>query len=1064
VDGGVLVNQPVGPALEAIKDRSANGEIRRVLLYVNPDPGDVEATTRAGVGDSPDVMPELSTVLVESLVTLPRTESVAADLSDVTEHNRRVFQQRQTRTALLLGLRVKDSGAPDDASATGPWRVDPIDLVPLARVLYPLWVRQRAYASVAEHLDVLGSLDPTEPRSQARYTWEQFGAALRFARGRVGWLASEFPEIVEESSRRADDPTAPTVLAEAREWRFGLEPLEYMASVLLNLVARAYQLVPCGPPPAPGHAAPSPSWLVRERLGELRAAVHRQRRLLAVLRDVDDDFWLAELHRDPWPDEACLPRAEAIFAGWPVPAVALSSVRSSQPDRRRRLAWAQARALFAEAMHAAPETWDTATLRILDTTDPLDFPTAEAIETPLVVSGNGSATVEADRRVRPAAIAYRRAEMLIAHRLAQLFVDGTDVLYDACDHAIAGWREFVVNAWRDSPFEGADRWNRIVMPGVEEWGGPHLDDAPGIAPAVALAGEVVRLSRKPPTQGELVPEPRRWDELLQELFGLYIVQRMADAGIDDREVRIDFVQVSANTSSPLSGDRPATAKVAGLQLGHFGGFVKESWRANDWMWGILDGASRLVAVLLEPARLKQRYKDADDAADRLTAIARGLDPDVAGGKALFEMSDQDRTFLERTVDAGSIRTELRACWKTLDTASLPVTRFELARTAQLFAARRELVAVGGAIRFSGDNHAAESTDAARFLAELEPYLPPAAERPEQRAARRARRRVQQAVSVPPPRPIPLEKVEDLVRRCPVASERLRGEYGSDKLTAMAAQAAAVAGNLVASKKIGTGVLRRPAALARYGLRGLYYMAGSVIDDTKTDAAFRNLLLAVAGVILGLAVFGVELPQALVVAALVAVAGWVVLTVRSVDGWRGVVPVVPLVVVLLLVAVMMLDDNGIRDLFTDAGDNRWRGSALGVGITIGIVGAAIETIRAVKARRWDHAGHAAGWLIAAGVWIGLWQWLFNGPNAGPRRFAVDRLEDVHRVRIVLLLAIPAALIGFDLIRTHLARNQTRQRRAHATAEVKVRTEGSIVEGGAPDVSSPAAGRPAVPVLH
>jgi Protein of unknown function (DUF3376) len=45
--------------------------------------------------------------------------------------------------------------------------------------------------------------------------------------------------------------------------------------------------------------------------------------------------------------------------------------------------------------------------------------------------------------------------------------------------------------------------------------------------------------------------------------------------------------------SPLCGDRPATAKVAGLQLGHFGGFVKESWRANDWMWGILDGASRL---------------------------------------------------------------------------------------------------------------------------------------------------------------------------------------------------------------------------------------------------------------------------------------------------------------------------------------------------------------------------------------------------------------------------------------------------------------------------------------
>jgi hypothetical protein len=99
-----------------------------------------------------------------------------------------------------------------------------------------------------------------------------------------------------------------------------------------------------------------------------------------------------------------------------------------------------------------------------------------------------------------------------------------------------------------------------------------------------------------------------------------------------------------------------------------------------------------------------------------------------------------------------------------------------------------------------------------------------------------------------------------------------------------------------------------------------------------------------------------------------------------------------------------------------------------------------------------------------VWIGLWQWLFNGPNAGPRRFAVDRLEDVHRVRIVLLIAIPAALIGFDLIRTLLARNQTRRRRAEATADVHARTEASIVVAAVPDVSSPAAARPGVPVLH
>ena len=35
------------------------------------------------------------------------------------------------------------------------------------------------------------------------------------------------------------------------------------------------------------------------------------------------------------------------------------------------------------------------------------------------------------------------------------------------------------------------------------------------------------------------------------------------------------------------------------RLGHFASFYKGSWRANDWMWGRMDGASRLVDILLD---------------------------------------------------------------------------------------------------------------------------------------------------------------------------------------------------------------------------------------------------------------------------------------------------------------------------------------------------------------------------------------------------------------------------------------------------------------------------------
>jgi hypothetical protein len=52
---------------------------------------------------------------------------------------------------------------------------------------------------------------------------------------------------------------------------------------------------------------------------------------------------------------------------------------------------------------------------------------------------------------------------------------------------------------------------------------------------------------------------------------------------------------------------PAT-KLAGDDLGHFGAFLKRSWRANDWLWGRLDAASALGAIT---ARLGLPTADVD---------------------------------------------------------------------------------------------------------------------------------------------------------------------------------------------------------------------------------------------------------------------------------------------------------------------------------------------------------------------------------------------------------------------------------------------------------------------
>ncbi|HYI62651.1 MAG TPA: DUF3376 domain-containing protein [Acidimicrobiales bacterium] len=54
-------------------------------------------------------------------------------------------------------------------------------------------------------------------------------------------------------------------------------------------------------------------------------------------------------------------------------------------------------------------------------------------------------------------------------------------------------------------------------------------------------------------------------------------------------------------ADPLGRVAPAT-KLAGNQLHNFAAFLDRHWRANDWMWGRLDGAETLVRLLFDPSR------------------------------------------------------------------------------------------------------------------------------------------------------------------------------------------------------------------------------------------------------------------------------------------------------------------------------------------------------------------------------------------------------------------------------------------------------------------------------
>ena len=100
--------------------------------------------------------PTLLTVVSKALLTLPRVESIAADLNEIRDQNAKLSVQRDTRFDLLEQL-------------------EPARLIELGDELYPLWLRRRDYDAVDRrlrlHFDNVGG-DLSKQVDQANYLWE----------------------------------------------------------------------------------------------------------------------------------------------------------------------------------------------------------------------------------------------------------------------------------------------------------------------------------------------------------------------------------------------------------------------------------------------------------------------------------------------------------------------------------------------------------------------------------------------------------------------------------------------------------------------------------------------------------------------------------------------------------------------------------------------------------------------------------------------------------------------------------------------------------------------------
>ncbi len=120
-DGGILANRPIGPILDSIFQQPAHGhQVRRVLLYIVPDPGGIpKPDTDPAPSASIDHPLHLAGALVRD-VGAAFNQSIAAELSAIKAHNERVDARRDSRLRLAeLGLQVTRSAG--DGTPSTAW-------------------------------------------------------------------------------------------------------------------------------------------------------------------------------------------------------------------------------------------------------------------------------------------------------------------------------------------------------------------------------------------------------------------------------------------------------------------------------------------------------------------------------------------------------------------------------------------------------------------------------------------------------------------------------------------------------------------------------------------------------------------------------------------------------------------------------------------------------------------------------------------------------------------------------------------------------------------------------
>lgn len=387
-----------------------------------------------------------------------------------------------------------------------------------------------------------------------------------------------------------------------------------------------------------------------------------------------------------------------------------------------------------------------------------------------------------------------------------------------------------------------------------------------------------KIRKNPPPRSDLLAEldaiaPEGLDatKLAVHVRAVHVIQTMLLGDIVSREQSVELQVISWNAVDHLTG-RKTDDKLAGTELARLGAFLKRSWRANDWFWGRMDGASRLVEMLLAPQHLHRTLRNSDANA----AITKFLEASV-----FSQLTDTDRSTISGELLAIVAEADERRAPRPSKTIQL------VAREIQLAIAREELPHVADAIRRSREIERANDLNGARFL------------------------RLYDAQTSPPTTP---EAVMALVEAMEVGRESVGTEVGYGLLNRTISHGSAVVVNALSGD--GAGVppltkLLRPLRTPLHTVNSVVSIATSASPLARFASA---LIFAVTGALVGLRIAGVDVSTPLVLAAEILLgAAAIVALVRSRFWWH----VIPALLVAVVLGLTIVGDDIDDVLFSNA---------------------------------------------------------------------------------------------------------------------------------------------------